>query len=380
MLIHFDMDPTPADPSRAGVGGTPPAPSGPAATPPGSRAPLPVEEIFTRHEAGLVRRLQEFVACGGAGRFQTDLFKALDTGITGLGYIAQAIKTYPPLRERRTLGGRERSLQTLVDGLVRGGDHAFEWSLPTKSVLSRGFGLAKVNFLTSLRYVLEACHGPEVPEILEAISQGIEEAVYTRLAEELLGSLITAPHSDMDLRRLAVLRLVDLWEGRMQFTVDALAPVLRSAWRARTRAVRVFGTMLGTAEILQMLLADCDANFVDWFSRREVSPEEQQAFEEFVFDIPYESLQRVRFRMMEDGLSVVDRERVEVYLGLPPGALRPTVGDPKELYMAFRRRRVRAQYRAAANAPGPRRTAEGYLMEALLRQQVAPADDTNTGP
>ena len=102
--------------------------------------------------------------------------------------------------------------------------------------------------------------------------------------------------------------------------LDMLAPMLRSAWQARSRAVRVFGTMLGTAEIMQMLFANCDQQFVAWFARREVTPEEQQAFEEFLFDIPYESLQRVRFRMMEDGLAVVDRAKVEEYLGLAPGA------------------------------------------------------------
>jgi hypothetical protein len=237
-------------------------------------------------------------------------------------------------------------------------------------VLSRAFGIAKVNFLTSVRYVIEACQAQEVPALLETISAAVEDAVYTRLAEDLIGSLITTPSSDADLKRLAALRLVELWEGRLSITVDALTPVLRSAWAARQRAVRVFGTMMGTSEILQLLFADCDTKFVEWFGRREVTAEEQQAFEEFLFDIPYESLQRVRYRMLEDGVSVVDRARVEGYLGLPAGALHPTVGDAKDLYIAFRRRRVRAQYRAATGAPGPRRTAEGYIMEAILRQQV----------
>jgi hypothetical protein len=333
---------------------------------------LGIDQIFTRTEADLVRRLQLFADRGKAGPFREDLLRAMETGIAGLGNIAEAIRAYPSLRERRTLGGKERSLQTLVEGLIEGGEHAFEWNLPTKSILSRAFGIAKVNFLTSLRYVIEACQEEEVPALLETIAAAVEEAVYTRLAEELIGSLITTTSSDPDLKRLAVLRLVELWEGRLAFTVDALAPVLRTAWQARRRAVRVFGTMMGTAEILQLLFAECDAGFVEWFARREVTPEEQQAFEEFLFDIPFESLQRVRYRMLEDGLSVVDRARVEEYLGLPADALRPTVGDPKELYMAFRRRRVRAQYRAATNTPGPRRTAEGYIMEAILRQQLPP--------
>ena len=311
-----------------------------------------------------------FTDAGKAGPYREDMERALDTGLTGLGNVAEAMRSYPSLREKRTLGGKERSLNTLVEGLIQGGEHAFEWSLPTKSILSRAFGIAKVNFLTSLRYVVEACQADEVPSLLTAITAGIEEAVYTRLAEELIASLITTPTQDAELKRLAALRLVELWEGRLSLTMDTLAPILRTAWQARTRAVRVFGTMMGTAEILQLLFADCDSHFVEWFSRREVTPEEQQAFEEFLFDIPYESLQKVRYRMIEDGLAVVDRTKVEDYLGLARGALRPTVGEAKELYVAFRRRRVRAQYRASTGAPGPRRTAEGYLMEAILRHQL----------
>ena len=93
--------------------------------------------------------------------------------------------------------------------------------------------------------------------------------------------------------------------------------------------MRVFGTLLGTAEILQMLFADCDSHFVEWFSRREVTSEEQQAFEEFLFDIPYESLQKVRYRMLEDGLAVVDRTKVEDYLGHARGRPAADGGRPE---------------------------------------------------
>ena len=345
------------------------------------RARPELEATFTPREVALVERMQAFADGGHAGPFRDDLWRALDTGITGLGNIAAAIRSYPSLREKRVLGGKERSMQTLVDGLVRGGEHAFEWNLPTKAVLSRAFGIAKVNFLTSLRYVIEACQADDVPSLLEAIAAGVEEAVYTRLAEELLGSLITSTASDPELKRLAAHRLVDLWEGRLSLTMDTLAPILRSAWKARTRAVRVFGTLLGTAEILQMLFADCESCFVEFFSRREVTPEEQQAFEEFLFDIPFESLQKVRYRMLEDQLSVVDRTKVEAYLGTAPGALRPKVGDPKDFYVSFRHRRVRAQYRVATGAPGPRRTAEGYIMEAILRHELPepPSEAPPTG-
>jgi hypothetical protein len=357
------MDPQPLDVAAARSRGEPKPARKPGVA-------LSLEEIFTPREADLVRRTSAFADGGRAGPFRIDLVRALETGIGGLGNIAEGIASYPSLRETRTLGGKERSVNTLIEGLIRGGEHAFEWNLPTKAVLSRAFGIAKVNFFTSLRYVIEACQGEEVPGLLEEISSSIEEAVYSRLAEELYGSLITTPSVSNDLKRLAANQLVEIWEGRIGFTVEKFSPLLRSAWAARMRAVRVFGTLLGTAEILQLLFGRCEAGFVTWFSRREVTHDEQQAFEEFLFDLPYESLEKVRVRMREEGLSVVDRTKVEEYLALPAGSLRPTVGEPKDLYVSFRRRRVKAQYRAATGAPGPRRTAEAYLMEAMLRHQL----------
>ena len=152
--------------------------------------------------------------------------------------------------------------------------------------------------------------------------------------------------------------------------MDTLAPILRTAWQARTRAIRVFGTMMGTAEILQLLFADCDSHFVEWFSRREVTPEEQQAFEEFLFDVPTRASRRCATACSRTASRSSTARRSRTTSALARGALRPTVGEAKELYVAFRRRRVRAQYRASTGAPGPRRTAEGYLMEAILRHQL----------
>jgi hypothetical protein len=39
------------------------------------------------------------------------------------------------------------------------------------------------------------------------------------------------------------------------------------------------------------------------------------------------------------------------------------------LYRSYQRRQLAADFRLLSNAPGPRRTAEGYLMVYLLDQQ-----------
>ena len=43
--------------------------------------------------------------------------------------------------------------------------------------------------------------------------------------------------------------------------------------------------------------------------------------------------------------------------------------DPMALYRSYQRRQLAADFRLMSNAPGPRRTAEGYLMVYLLDQQ-----------
>ena len=126
---------------------------------------------------------------------------------------------------------------------------------------------------------------------------------------------------------------------------------------------------MGTSGIVQLLFEDCHELFVGFFGRHTHDSEQRQAFEEFLFDLPFESLERVRRLMREDGNTCVGPREVERYLGFGEGKLRPLVGGGKALYVSFRRRRVKAQYRASMGVPGPKRTAEAYILEALLLEE-----------
>jgi hypothetical protein len=331
---------------------------------------LPLERILTAREVALTQRVQRFLPV--AGEVEADLKRALDTGLRGLAGIVVAMEAYPSLRERRQLGTRVRSLESLMNTLIDRGEHGLEWALPTKAVLSRSFAIAKVNFFTSLAYCVDACrHVPDREPLLRDLAAAIEEAVYTRLAEELYTAFVTSRVTTHPVKVLAAQNLVAVWEGRVRFATDRFCPLLRSAWAARTHAPRAFGTMMGASEIFQLLFADCDSRFVEWFTRQAGGSEQVQAFEEFLFDLPYESLERVRQRMLQEGAAVVGTREVERYLGFKEGELRPLLGDPKALYTSYRRRRVKAQYRTSMAVPGPKRTAEAYLLEALLLDEAA---------
>lgn len=325
-------------------------------------------DLFTAHEMEVVARLQKF-ANEDAGGQTEELQGAMTQGFAGLAALVQALRSYPSLRERGTLGRRERSGETLMQKLLEAGQHAVEWSLPTKAVISRTFGIAKVNFWTAMRYAVQACSPEHAAALSDEIRACIEEAVYTRLAEELYGSFVTSKTTPPDVRREAIESLVDLWEGRVGFATDRFCPILRSAWAARCRAPRVFGTLMGVSEIISLLFADCSERFVEHFTTAG-HDDRTHAFEEFLFDLAYESLERVRLRMKEDGRDVVDENQVAAYLGLVHGGLRPLVEEPKALYSSFRARRVKAQYRTSMGIPGPKRTAEAYVLEMLLQEQL----------
>lgn len=329
---------------------------------------LTLDTVFTAAEAEVVRAVEAYAKRDRA--FGKDLHHALDTGLRSLATLALSLESYPSLKDRHVLGTKERSLDTLLSSLVEGGEHALEWGLPTKAVLSRAYGIAKVHFFTSLRYVVEACEGEEAKDLRRRLTDAIEEAVYTRLAEELYASFISSKTMSSEVKPPAAEHLIDLWEGRTRVVTSQFCPMLRSAWAARLRAPRVFGTLRGTQELVQLLFEDCDQEFVDFFVRHEHGSEPRQAFEEFLFDLPFESLERVRRRMREEGKAVVGPREVEMYLGFGEGKLRPIVGGTRALYASFRSRRVKAKYRASMGVPGPKRTAEAYVLEALLLREL----------
>jgi hypothetical protein len=328
-------------------------------------AELPLDEIFTRREARLVARLRGFCTSASTAVAE-DVRGALRVGFRSMGALATALSSYPSLYEAGTLGGKERTEATLMRTLLAAGEHGLEWSLPTKAVLSRTFGIAKVNFWVSLRYALHACDTEETKSLFADVQEAIEEAVYTRLAEELYASFVTSRVMAPQVKRLAIEQLMEIWEGRASFTTHRFCPILRSAWVARCRAPRVFGTMMGASEIVSLLFQDCDERFVESFTAADPGAERLQAFEEFVFDLPFEDLEKVRSMMAEEDRDVVGPDEVARYLGYPKGKLNPLIEDPKALYSSFRTRRVKAQYRTSMRIPGPKRTAESYVLEGLL--------------
>lgn len=287
-----------------------------------------------------------------------------------LPLIAQAIASNPKLHSSQRMGQRERDPETLVERLCQTHQTCLEFSMPTRAILGRAFVLAKLNFLKALEYLLEEA-GEEAHPAAGIVRDLVSEAVFSKLAEELLSALIANASNPMDLRRTAARKLILMWDERLTLPVSELPSVLMSAWRARIRVRAVYGTLIGAKELLSLIKAECEPRFVNYFIRDHVTEDEREAFREFLFGLPYEDLQRIDCYMREHQLGTIRPEQVQELID---STLHPILlGDPspEQMYMSYSRRRIRADYRRISNNPGPRKTAEGYIMESLLRGEEA---------
>lgn len=275
-----------------------------------------------------------------------------------LEQLGQVVARYPsPLGEQR-LGQRVRGIGTLVDTLSRANPANFGFSLPTRAVIGRALDMAESNFYRLLRHVCrELLTGDQQGKLLDAATQRLRVCLYTRLVEEVLSAIATDDSLDRAVRERAVVALAQVWEQRLTYRVSEFFPILEATWEARQRITVTGGTLGGTQEILDLFAQGCDPKFVDCFTRPDPHPDEVEAFREFVFAAPAEELDRLAKQMAEQGIHSVtlhdamnapDRDSVSVF------------------YEFFRSRYYLAMARRVANTPGPRHTAEGYVMISYL--------------
>jgi hypothetical protein len=281
--------------------------------------------------------------------------------------VGEAILACPSILGEQRLGGRERSPESLIDALLRCEELNMEFLMPTGAILGRAFVLAKLNFLKALAYLLEAA-GDRCRAAAAGLRDVAGDTVFSKLAEELLTGAISNPKNPEDLRRAAAQKLLVMWSDRLRTPIGEFQPVLRSAWRARGKVRAVFGTMIGVNEVFSLIQAECESRFVNYFARDRVTGDEREAFREFLFGLSYEELAQLQAYMEKRGLSVITPAEVSSVLSNRPQPL--VLGDPspERIYDSYKRRRIRAEYRALSGTPGPRKTAEGYIMESLLRE------------
>lgn len=241
-----------------------------------------------------------------------------------------------------------------------------EWDLdlhvPVRVIFGQAYLVAKINFFKAIAYGLDSVGATEV--LRERVEAELGQSIYTKLAEELFIAIVTDTRSERRVKVAAARSLFQVWQDRLEREIDDFAPVLESVWRSRNKVRPVIGTTLGTHEFFHLLKNCTDTQFLEYFEN-EVPIEQIQAFEEFLFGLSWEQLTELRTQMQENHASTISSDKAYETVG-HPSSWAPQDGGPQSLYTSYKKRRVRAQYRALTNAPGPKKTAEEFVMTAFL--------------
>jgi hypothetical protein len=298
---------------------------------------------------------------------------ALDEVLVRLEKIWEAIDVQASVLRGQSLGARHRDVVSLIETLSSCHPYSTEAFLPTRGVLVRAFLHAKLNFCRFLGLLISEvlADDPDAAALSSSIERIQTSAVCTIMAEDLLRVIASDLGLSPELRRRATWVLVQTWEDRACQVVPLFFPLLDSVWQAKSRVTVSYGTLSGISELVEILSEGCDPAFMECFSRDDVSDDQALALKEFVFNASYEQLQEVQRAMAEQGRSAVGAAGVASILKIPADQLHVRTCTCEEMIFTFRERQSMANHRRALDLPGPKRTAEEYLMISLLEQ----ADD-----
>ncbi|MAW61764.1 MAG: hypothetical protein CMJ94_13160 [Planctomycetes bacterium] len=299
-------------------------------------------------------------------------------GVTRVEQIAEALEAYPPIFQERQLGSRERSLGTLVDHLGQADDSNYEMFVPTRAIVGRALVVAELNFWRMIGYLVGEIAGRAGDEAaraeLELVQKDVDEwlhgCVYTLLAEEVLGSIARDQEQPQELRTCAVEKLAGIWGNYLHWAVRDFFPLLQATWSARRRIRVSIGTTLGVSEMMRLLQAGCDPEFVEYFARPNPTRDEARAFQEFLIGVPTEAIRSLVQLMEEEGRTCMSPEEAREALGIVTPENDTGHGGVRA-YRFFRERQLQAAARRLRNEPGPRRTAEEYVMLYFLEKECA---------
>jgi hypothetical protein len=321
--------------------------------------------FFDARERDIVAAALDVVAAGSPEQGE-QLLADLDR----LAHAAEVVRKSPSIQRSWSAARRARGAgEALVEALCKVPDYDLDLHIPTKAVLGQAYLVAKINFFKALGYSLELAPGAD--DLRERLAFELGQSIYTKLGEELFVSIVTDAGGARDVKLSAARSLFRIWEDRLLAEIDDFAPVLEAAWEARDKVRPVLGAMRGAHEIFALLREAKDGRFLDYFGGDDVPEEQLMALEEFLFGLSHEEIERLRRHLSEQHAAVVSPEEARGVLGRRPESWGPADGGPQALYTSYKRRRVKAHYRALTGAAGPKKTAEEYVMIEFLRRGVA---------
>jgi len=319
-----------------------------------------VHQPLQPEELDLVEQVQQELR-RAAHPAAPDTLVAIDRQLESLSLFGALLSRYPSPLQDQTLGPMRRGLDTLVDNLVSTDPATFPFRAPTQALVGRAMNMAQINFLRMLWHVTGALPDAERAAALrETAARRLRASVHCRLVEEVLVDIVTDALIERTQRERAVRNLAQLWGNRLTWRVHQFFPILAATWEARQRIRVVGGTLAGNTELMQLFTCGCDEQFVDLLMDQDYGEVEVQAFREFLFGTSSEELDRLAQQMADQGLSSIELDSKVDTVGRDAGSI---------LFEFFRARLVQCAARRTAKLPGPRHTAEGYVMLAWLARQ-----------
>lgn len=321
--------------------------------------------VLDRQESELVEQAMAAVSARSPSDAQV-----LTAMIAELQATSELLDRQRPLRRPTALGGERRDEQSLIEHLCSIDGLSGDLALPLKATLSRTYLLTKINFLRGFVKATSAIHDvADVARMTHDLREELAQSIYTLLAEELFLALLRKPDVTRRTKQRAADQLITVWDDAA-LEIDDFAPLLESAWHARNRINSAYGTLLGATETFRLVTENCAPDVLEFFGRDGMSADESAAFEEFLFNMTSEELATLRRAMQQQHLSAASPAWASEILGRQIEELEHLHEvDPMALYRSYQRRQLAADFRVMSGAPGPRRTAEGYLMVYLLDQQ-----------
>ena len=286
--------------------------------------------------------------------------------LRSLQSLAETIRSFPPLTHQGKLGPSVRSVDTLIENLCRHDQIENTLYIPSSVALGKAFLHTKINFLLMIKYSAESFirFRKHVPRLLELITFNI----FSLMTEEVLLSLVEDQTLPPKIKERAAYRLIHMWDHRLGSLDRTTVPILTSMWKARQSLCPVFGSMMGMSEIYQI------SRFVDpvWFEFLQAYENREETFqslEEFIFNLTFEEITRIRFEMDESGIATISRKKIEALVGKSRFCPDLSKVDPRELLRYYKERKKNAEIRTRSSRPGPERTIEEYLMLYLLEKE-----------
>ncbi len=329
---------------------------------------------FDPEERRTLEALWEVLA-GWEDTRRQQFLQAIQAVISRVDALSSALDHWPPVFSETELGQRRRSLDSLVDLLAGATDASFDMFLPTQALVGRALLMAEMNAWRLLHHVLAQARpglpGDPAAALAEEVDRWLHGCVHVKIAEEILGAVTMDAAMERRIRARAMEMLAHIWQNRLTYRVRTFFPLLEATWSARRRIRVSIGTMLGVSEIFRLIQAGCDPQFVEYFSRPLLTRDEREAFQEFLIGVPTEEIHSLEQLMEESGRSSLTPEETA---GVGYRSARPAEDHPGvRAYEFFRERYLQAAARRLKNLPGPKRTAEEYVMIYFLDQETAAA-------